>query len=191
MGCTRETTILPLVYHTKPLGNCTCPPRPGDVFTAADRRLLEDIAQQAGIAAHAVRLTADLQRSRERLVTAREEERRRLRRDLHDGLGSTLAALHLQAGAIRTMMRNDLPAADAELVELQTKISVFHRYIRRLVYELRPPTLDELGLVGAIQQYAMQCSKHDENDGCIGTGRCRFARDRRGNRSTSCFARSY
>ena len=63
------------------------------------------------------------------------------------------------------MMRNDLPAADAELVDLQTEIRSSIADIRRLVYELRPPTLDELGLVGAIQQYAMQCSKHDENDG--------------------------
>src|SRR5207247_5901746 len=77
--------ILPLVYHTEPIGELLLAPRaPGEAFTAADRRLLEDIAHQAGAAAHAVRLPADLQRSREHLVTAREEERRRLRRDLHD-----------------------------------------------------------------------------------------------------------
>jgi signal transduction histidine kinase len=67
-----------------------------------------------------------------------------------------LAALHLQAGAIRTMMHYDLPAADAELVDLQTEIRSSIADIRRLVYELRPPTLDELGLVGAIRQYAAQ-----------------------------------
>jgi signal transduction histidine kinase len=58
----------------------------------ADRRLLEDLARQAGVAAYAASLTVDLQRSRERLVAAREEERRRLRRDLHDGVGPQLAA---------------------------------------------------------------------------------------------------
>jgi signal transduction histidine kinase len=161
--------ILPLVYHAETIGQLLLAPRaPGDTFTAADRRLLEDIARQTGVAAHAVRLTADLQRSRERLVTAREEERRRLRRDLHDGLGSTLAALHLQAGAIRTLMLRDLPAADAELVELQTEIRSAIADIRRLVYALRPPTLDELGLVGAIQQYALQCSMHGETEGAPG-----------------------
>jgi len=149
--------ILPLVYHTETIGQLKLSPRaPGEAFTAADRRLLEDIAHQAGVAAHAVRLTTDLQRSRERLVTTREEERRRLRRDLHDGLGATLAALHLQAGAIRLLIQHDLPAADTELVELQTEIRSAIADIRRLVYGLRPPTLDELGLVGAIRQYAAQ-----------------------------------
>jgi signal transduction histidine kinase len=161
--------ILPLVYHTETIGQLLLAPRsPGDSFTSADRRLLEDLAQQAGVAVHAVLLTADLQHSREQLVTTREEERRRLRRDLHDGLGSTLAALHLQAGAIRTMMRYDLPAADAELVDLQTEIRSSIADIRRLVYALRPPTLDELGLVGAIQQYATQCNMHSEADGASG-----------------------
>ena len=151
--------ILPLVYQAEIIGQLLLASRaPGDAFTAADQRLLEDIAHQAGVAVHAVRLTADLQRSRERLVTTREEERRRLRRDLHDGLGSTLAALHLQAGAIRVMVRHDPAAAEEELADLQAEIRSAVGDIRRLVYALRPPTLDELGLVAAIQQYAAQCS---------------------------------
>jgi signal transduction histidine kinase len=163
--------ILPLVYQTETIGQLRLSPRaPGEAFTVADRRLLEDIARQAGVAAHAVRLTSDLQRSRERLVTAREEERRRLRRDLHDGLGATLAALHLQAGAIRTLMRHDLAEADAEMLELQAEIRSAIADIRRLVYALRPPTLDELGLVGAIRQYAAQYDlpgTQSESDGCL------------------------
>src|SRR6266567_1668847 len=163
--------ILPLVYQTEPIGQLLLAPRaPGEAFTASDRRLLEDIAHQAGVAAQAVRLTTDLQRSRERLVSTREEERRRLRRDLHDGLGATLAALHLQAGAIRTLMRHDLAAADAEMLELQAEIRSTIADIRRLVYALRPPTLDELGLVGAIRQYAAQYDlpvTQSESDGCL------------------------
>ena len=163
--------ILPLVYQTEPIGQLLLAPRaPGEAFTASDRRLLEDIAHQAGVAAQAVRLTTDLQRSRERLVSTREEERRRLRRDLHDGLGATLAALHLQAGAIRTLMRHDLAAADAEMLELQAEIRSTIADIRRLVYALRPPTLDELGLVGAIRQYAAQYDlpvTQSESNGCL------------------------
>ena len=76
------------------------PRAPGEAFSDADRSLLEDLARQAEVAVHAVRLTADLQRSRERLVATREEERRRLRRDLHDGLGAQLAGLNVQAGTL-------------------------------------------------------------------------------------------
>ncbi|HEX9036039.1 MAG TPA: GAF domain-containing sensor histidine kinase [Ktedonobacterales bacterium] len=157
---------LPLSYQAEPIGKLVLGPRQrGETLTPADRSLLDDLARQVGPAIHAVRLTADLQRSRERLVTTREEERRRLRRDLHDGLGATLAALHLQAGAIRTLMGQDLPAADAELLELQAGIRSSISDIRRLVYALRPPTLDEFGLAGAIRQYAAQYDRPGELDG--------------------------
>jgi signal transduction histidine kinase len=152
-----EMLMLPLSYQGETIGQLRLAPRtPGEAFTPADQRLLDELARHAGLAAHAVRLTTDLQRSRERIVTAREEERRRLRRDLHDGLGATLAALHLQAGAVRTLMRHDLDAAEAEILDLQTEIRAAVTDIRRLVYALRPPTLDELGLVEAIRQHAAQ-----------------------------------
>jgi signal transduction histidine kinase len=161
--------VLPLIYQTETIGQLLLAPRaPGDAFTAADLRLLDDVAHQAGVAVHAVRLTADLQRSREQLITTREEERRRLRRDLHDGLGSTLAALNLQAGSIRTLMRYDLSAAESEVLDLQSEIRSAITDIRRLVYELRPPALDELGLVGAIQQFAAQCNMPGETDSTSG-----------------------
>jgi signal transduction histidine kinase len=160
---------LPLIYHTEIIGQLLLAPRaPEEAFSTADRRLLEDIAHQAGVAAHAVRVTSELQRSREQLITTREEERRRLRRDLHDGLGSTLAALNLQAGSIRTLMRYDLSAAESEVLDLQSEIRSAITDIRRLVYELRPPALDELGLVGAIQQFAAQCNIPGETDSTSG-----------------------
>jgi signal transduction histidine kinase len=149
---------LPLAYQGETLGQLLLAPRaPGEAFSPADRRLLDDLARQAGIAVHAVRLTADLQRSRQRLVTAREEERRRLRRDLHDGLGATLAALNLQAGTVRSLIPRDPAAADALVVELRTELRAAIADIRRLVYDLRPPALDELGLIGAIRARAAQC----------------------------------
>ncbi|MFL5805899.1 MAG: histidine kinase [Roseiflexaceae bacterium] len=149
---------LPLVHQGETIGQLLLAPRAqGETFSPADRRLLDDLARQAGIAVHAVRLTADLLRSRQRLVNAREEERRRLRRDLHDGLGAMLAALNLQAGTIRSLMSRDPAAADALMVELRTEIRAAIADIRRLVYDLRPPALDELGLVGAIRARAAQC----------------------------------
>src|SRR5207247_5603532 len=142
--------LCPLVYQTEPIGQFMLAPRaPNEPFTPADRQLLEDIAHQAGIAAYAVRLTTDLQLSRERLVTAREEERRRLRRDLHDGLGPMLSAIMLKVGLVHTLYRRDPAATDTFLTQLEEEIELGITDIRRLVYNLRPPALDELGLVGA------------------------------------------
>jgi signal transduction histidine kinase len=148
-----------LVYQAETLGQMLVVPRgPGESFTPSERRLLEDIALQAGVAAHAVRLTADLQRSRERLVTAREEERRRLRRDLHDGLGPQLASLTLTVAAARELLRHDVDAADKLLQELSAHTQAAIADIRRVVYDLRPPALDDLGLVLALREQATNYS---------------------------------
>jgi signal transduction histidine kinase len=157
---------LPLVYQAEIIGQLLLAPRTrGETFTSADRRLLDDLARQAGIAAHAVRLTTELQRARERLVTTREEERRRLRRDLHDGLGPTLAALNLQAGAVRTLIPQDPGEATALVAEWRTTLRAVIADIRRLVYDLRPPALDELGLLGAIREQATQYSTRAGTNG--------------------------
>ena len=93
--------------------------------------------------------------SRERLVTAREEERRRLRRDLHDGLGPRLGAQMLTVGAARLLVRHDPDAADAALADLEADLEDALADIRRLVYNLRPPALDDLGLVAALREGAV------------------------------------
>lgn len=145
----------PLVYQGETIGQMDAAPRAaGEALTPAERRLLADIAHQAGVAAHAVRLTADLQRSRERLVTAREEERRRLRRDLHDGLGPALAAHTLKVGSARAWLTHDPVTAERLLTELERDIEATLSDIRRLVEDLRPPALDELGLAAAIRESA-------------------------------------
>src|SRR5438105_8062177 len=128
----------------------------GESFSPADRQLLEDLGRQVGIAAHAVRLTADLRRARTRLVTAREEERRRLRRDLHDGLGPALSSVMLKLAAARHHLEAD-SAADAVVAEARTDLRVTLADVRRLVYELRPPALDQLGLVHAIHEQVERC----------------------------------
>ena len=150
-----EPIQLPLVYQSETVGQLLVAPRaPGEAFTPSERRLLDDIALQAGIAAHAVRLTADLQRSREQLVAAREEERRRLRRDLHDGLGPQLASLTLTIAATRELLRHDPQAAERLLGELANHAQAAITDIRRIVYDLRPPSLDDLGLVLALREQA-------------------------------------
>ncbi len=153
---------LPLVYGGETVGQLVLGPRAGEGgFAAADRRLLEDLAHQIGVAAHAVRLTdealmlsADLQRSRERLVTAREEERRRLRRDLHDGLGPQLAGLTMTAEAARDLVSTDPGRAEELLNSLVERAQTAVSDVRHLVYALRPPALDALGLLGALRAHA-------------------------------------
>jgi signal transduction histidine kinase len=105
-----------------------------------------------------MRMTTDLQRARERLVLAREEERRRLRRNLHDTIGPTLAALNLKAGAVRGLIERDPTAALAHMSELREQIRSVIADIRRVVYDLRPPALDELGMLPAIREQAAQFS---------------------------------
>jgi signal transduction histidine kinase len=149
--------VLALTYQGEQIGQLILAPRAGEIaFSAADRRLLDDLARQAGVAAHTVQLTDDLKRSRERLVTAREEERRRLRRDLHDGLGPALAAQTLKVGAARALYPRDPAGADRLLADLERDIAAALADIRRLVYNLRPPALDELGLCAAIRECAAQ-----------------------------------
>jgi signal transduction histidine kinase len=152
---TAEPEALPLVYQREEIGRLVISPRaPGEQFSTGDRRLLEDLARQTEVAVHAVRLTADLQSSRERLVTTREEERRRLRRDLHDGIGPTLTGLALQLNAARKLVRSKPEDAEESLARIEQRTEETIAEMRRLIYGLRPPALDDLGLIPSIYQQA-------------------------------------
>lgn len=146
-----DALILPLLYQGDKVGQLILGMRPGEAaFSPTDRRLLEDLAHQAGAAAFAVRLNTDLQHSRQRLVTAREEERRRLRRDLHDGLGPALASMAMQSEAARDLLASQPAQSELLLADLTDQLQEAITDIRRLVHDLRPPALDDLGLSGAL-----------------------------------------
>jgi signal transduction histidine kinase len=162
-----NTLTLPLSYQAAPIGAFLLAPRaPGEAFSPAEHQLLEELARQVGLAAHAVTLTDDLrlanahlQMTRQQLVAAREEERRRLRRDLHDGLGPTLGHLMFQLDAAHRLAPVDPTAAQALIVQLKAHTQAAVADIRRLVYALRPPALDDLGLVSALAEQAAQYSQ--------------------------------
>jgi signal transduction histidine kinase len=157
---------LPLSYQGETVGRLSLGARaPGEGFSAADRRLLEGLAHHSGVAVHGVRVMADLRRSRERLVLAREEERRRLRRDLHDELAPTLAALGLAASTVGELIPTDPKKATALNAELGAEIRSAVGEVRRLVYDLRPPTLDELGLVEAVRERTARYTASGEGGG--------------------------
>jgi signal transduction histidine kinase len=154
-----ETEGFPLVYQGQAIGQLLAAPRaPGEAFTPTERRLLENIAKQAGAAVVAAQLTQHLQHSRQQLVTSREEERRRIRRDLHDGLGPQLATMSLKLDAIGNYLTNDRESTERLLQELKGQVQDAIQDIRRLVYDLRPPALDQLGLVPALREFAAQHS---------------------------------
>ena len=154
-----EPERFPLIYEAQIIGVLLAAPRSrAETLNAADRLVLEHVARQASNLLHASRLTEDLQQSRQQLVTAREEERRRLRRDLHDGLGPALATLTLQAEAARDWLRADPDKSEAMLTAVIDGTQSALADIRRVVYALRPPVLDDLGLISAIKDQASQLS---------------------------------
>jgi signal transduction histidine kinase len=150
----QNSESLPLIHQSKTIGRLLFARRsPNEAISETEQVLLRNIARQTGTAVHSAKLTADLLRSRQHLVTAREEERRRLRRNLHDGLGPTLAGATLRIDSARNKLESDPSQADSLLVETKGQIHDMIEDIRSLVYELRPPALDDMGLVKAVRAY--------------------------------------
>jgi two-component system, NarL family, sensor kinase len=119
---------------------------------AADIAVLELLSGPLAVALHATALSAALQQSRLSIVAAREEERRRLRRDLHDGLGPALTGIAFKADAARNTVDGEPGRARQLLADLRADTTAAIADIRRLVYGLRPPALDDLGLIGSLRQ---------------------------------------
>ena len=144
-GAVGRTVSFPIKYRGEELAVLDLPPRRGESgFTKRDLRVFSALATYAAPALHGARAVADLQESRARLVTTREEERRRLRRELHDSLGPALSGLSLSAAALAR--RTGLP----EATELHLDICDVVVQTREIAYDLRPPVLDDHGLAAAI-----------------------------------------
>jgi signal transduction histidine kinase len=146
---------LPIAYRGEEVGRLLLP-RDGvrAQLVTRDERLLADVVRQAAAAARSSALAAELQHSREQLVAAREEERRRLRRDLHDGLGPSLGAVVLRIDTARNLAATKPEDADRLLRQARDDVAAALADVRRLVHDLRPPALDDLGLAGAVRQQA-------------------------------------
>lgn len=146
---------LPLTHQGIAIGDLLLASRgPRDPLGPADIRLLEDLSRHIAVATHAVQLTGDLQRSRERLVTARAEERRRLRRELHDGLAPQLVAFAMKLEAARAGVTDGETEATLGMLADRARATIGE--VRRLVNALRPPLLDELGFVSAVRETTLR-----------------------------------
>ena len=159
---TDNPVSFPFTFQGETTGVLLASPRsPSETFSSAETRLLQNLAGQAGVVVRNAQLTADLQRSRQNLVTAREEERHRLRRDLHDGIGPTLAGLTLKLDAAKDLVSSGLESGKKEeleeamqlLGELKSQTQETVQNIRHIVHTLRPPSLDVLGLIPALQAH--------------------------------------
>ncbi|WP_459803118.1 histidine kinase [Herbidospora sp. RD11066] len=132
----------------------------GERLRAKDRALLAELAPHVAVAVHAHRLGADLERSHARLLAARQEERDRLRYELHDGVGPTLAALALQMDRGRRLVDTDPGKAKEIMDDLSTRIRSTVGDVRAIVNDLRPPPLDDLGLAGALADLGRGFADH-------------------------------
>ena len=155
-----------LRHQGEEIGELVVERRGGEDFDATDRRLLDELARSVALAVHAVRqqtaarrLAAELQASRDAIVTAREEERRRLRRDLHDGLGPVLAGQVLRLETARDLLGHDADTARRLLDRAVAEAGTALEEVRRVVDGLRPPTLDDDGLAVALRNRVRQLSE--------------------------------
>jgi signal transduction histidine kinase len=157
-----DVVAFPLVHQGVPVGELRLAPRPGERLRERDRQLITDLAPQVAATVHAVVLSQELQSARRRIIELREEERRRIRRDLHDGIGPALAGLTFTLEAVRNLADSDLARADELLASATDQVQTMVGDIRRLIYGLRPPALDQLGLLASLRSLAT----HQVPPGC-------------------------
>jgi signal transduction histidine kinase len=152
------TATAPVRYQGELLGALSVTKAPGEALTSADTKLLSDVASQAGLVLRNVGLIEELRASRQRLVAAQDEERRKIERNLHDGVQQQLVALNVQAGLIARIGTTE-PAKVAEMAEqLQTRASEALDDLRDLARGIYPPLLADKGLAAALEGQARKAA---------------------------------
>lgn len=150
-----EVIRFPLHYGRDEIGELSVAPRtPSDPLTLADRRFLSELSTHISMAAHAALLSTELERSRLSIVAAREESRRCLGNDLHDGIGHQLAGMARQVEQAAHLLEHDPAAVQELLAEISQQVNNTMAQVRGLAHQLHPPELELLGLVGALREQA-------------------------------------
>jgi signal transduction histidine kinase len=143
------------------LGALTVTKRRGESLTPIEIKLMDDLAHQAGLVLKNVGLTADLQArlddlraSRQRLVAAQDNERRKLERNLHDGAQQHLVAIKVKLGLVEMLLTRDPEKASATIVALKSDADEALETLRDLARGIYPPLLADRGLAVALQSQA-------------------------------------
>jgi signal transduction histidine kinase len=145
---------VPIELDGERLGVVECGPRRQGALSADDTALVATFARQAALAVRNVRLTAELERSRTRLVRAQEVERRRIERDLHDGVQQDLVALLGHSARVRQELDRDPAAGEAALDDLQAGLRHVLGELRELAHGIHPSVLSDRGLLEAVESLA-------------------------------------
>ena len=148
------TTSVPVKHRGEQLGMLTLVKPPNDPLTPVEQTLVTDLAGQAALLLANSRLIEDLRSSRQRLVAAQDEERRRLERNLHDGAQQQLVALGVQLSLAQRQARQDAPKVAEALERLQAQTTDALENLRDLARGVYPPLLADQGLVAAIDAQA-------------------------------------
>ncbi|GAA1643599.1 histidine kinase [Georgenia ruanii] len=153
-------TRVPLTAGAEQVGVLAVTARPGEALDARTGRALEELAAVVTSGLVLARTAQELARTRERLTTARLQERRVIRRELHDGLGPWFAGLRLGLQGVANLVETDPAGAREMLAALRAELDQRVEDVRGLARALLPPALEELGLEAALREAA---ARHGEN----------------------------
>jgi signal transduction histidine kinase len=148
-------------YQGETLGALSVAKRPGETLTPVEGKLMSDLAAQAGLILHNIGLSeqlrarlAELRASRLRIVTAQDEERRRIERNIHDGAQQQLVALAIKLSITESMIGTDTEGERELLAELREDAAGAVEELRDLARGIYPPLLASMGLVAALEAQA-------------------------------------
>jgi signal transduction histidine kinase len=161
----RAPLLFPLRFQGVEVGKLRLSPRRHEQLSKSDTSMLRELAPHIALACHAVTVMDELAGSRADLVSAREEERRRLGRNLHDGLGPSLAAMVLQLEALGEMSDGDHRDLRPRVARLGERAKTMVAEVREMAYSLRPAPLEQLGLVAALRERALDFSTANGSHG--------------------------
>ncbi len=159
------TRVVAVRHQDEILGALSIVKRRGESLTPLEHKLLDDLAHQAGLVLKNVGLTAQLQarleelrQSRQRLVSAQDQERRKLERNLHDGAQQHLVALKVKLGLVEMLLARDTEKAKATLTQLKSDADEALTTLRDLARGIYPPLLADKGLTAALESQARKAT---------------------------------